>query len=47
MLLGHEVDHSPPSIPEVKNVWSFTFAPLIHTETKNKQKVTKYVYRRS
>jgi hypothetical protein len=26
---GHEADHFPPSIAEVKNAWSYTFAPPI------------------
>jgi hypothetical protein len=47
MWLKHEVVHSPLSSPEVKNAWSFTFIPLILTQTKNKQKVTKHGYRRS
>jgi hypothetical protein len=28
--LGHEADHSPPSIAEVKNVWSSTSTPPVH-----------------
>jgi hypothetical protein len=26
---GREADHSPPSIAEVKNAWSYTFTPPI------------------
>jgi hypothetical protein len=28
--LGHDVNHSPPSSPEVKNEWSYTFAPPLY-----------------
>jgi len=28
--LGHEVDHSPPSSAEVKNVWNYTSTPPVH-----------------
>jgi hypothetical protein len=27
---GHEADYSPPFGAEVKNAWSYTFAPPIH-----------------
>jgi len=27
MWPGHEADHSPPSITEVKNAWSYTSVP--------------------
>jgi hypothetical protein len=30
MPLGSEVDHSPPSSPEVKNAWSYASTPPIH-----------------
>jgi hypothetical protein len=26
---GREADHSPPSNPEVKNAWTYTFTPPI------------------
>jgi len=26
-LQGHEADHSPPSIAEVKNAWNYTSTP--------------------
>jgi len=27
---GREADHSPPSSPEVKNMWRYTSTPPIH-----------------
>ena len=28
-LMGHEVEHSPPSSTKVKNAWNYTLFPYI------------------
>jgi hypothetical protein len=39
-LLGHEVNHSPPSTAEVKNEWSYTSTPPICLHDVKREQTT-------
>jgi len=38
--LGHDVNHSTPSSAEVKNEWSYTFAPPIYLHGMDRDNFT-------